>query len=273
MFRLREKEVESAVVWYESNRFWGALATAIGIVLVVVAAMKHDLRFLLLFAIPFAMIAGWTITSIFANKKARVILTGIGAGIVCIGLIRLNVWLRPQPGLVLRTKPETEKLRIVGTPADVSIEVGRRTFGMMYPRDMTIWVVNKGPESIHLTGCYGARNYEAAWFALKNLDVVKDFEDTVWSDFVEFHSRRQSYGSLPGNSMVTLNFVGNSLVPPDRNVPPESYQEYFVGVLEYSDSFGEHQIEHCSYINLKDLRAVPCRSHNGPSRLTAICGP
>jgi len=37
-----------AAPWYESNMVWGPVALASGIVLAVVAAMKHDLRWLLL---------------------------------------------------------------------------------------------------------------------------------------------------------------------------------------------------------------------------------
>src|ERR1035441_287140 len=52
-------KVQSAVPWYESTALWGALGAAVAIVLVVVAAMVKDLRWLLIVAWPFFCLAGW----------------------------------------------------------------------------------------------------------------------------------------------------------------------------------------------------------------------
>jgi hypothetical protein len=98
IFKLRES-VPHSPPWFESNRVWGGGGICLAIVFTVVAAMKKDLRWMLILAWPFAVITLWTITAAFRYKTVRVLLTAIIAILVAFGLYRLNVWLRPIPEL------------------------------------------------------------------------------------------------------------------------------------------------------------------------------
>jgi hypothetical protein len=77
--------------WWESNVLWGGAA----IVFTVIAAMKKDLRWMLILAWPCFTMTLWKMTSILAVKRSRKILTGIGTVFIAAGLYGLNAWLRP----------------------------------------------------------------------------------------------------------------------------------------------------------------------------------
>ena len=53
--------------FHESNLFWGSISIAIGIVLTVVAAMMHDIRWLLIFAWVFFALGIWRVRNILAK--------------------------------------------------------------------------------------------------------------------------------------------------------------------------------------------------------------
>ena len=81
--------------WYESNLFWGPVALAVGIVLTVVAAMKHDLRCLLWFAWACFEVAIWSL----ARRTRRALLASIlilDGVLVGGGLLGINHWLHPE---------------------------------------------------------------------------------------------------------------------------------------------------------------------------------
>ena len=44
---------------FQSTLLWGCIGTAVAVVLTVVAAMMRDIRWILIFAWPFASFAGW----------------------------------------------------------------------------------------------------------------------------------------------------------------------------------------------------------------------
>jgi hypothetical protein len=81
--------------WYESNLLWVPLSTGIGILLTVVAAMKHDLRWLLWIGGLCFSVAGWRIFAHFRSAAWRRTLTGISIVFVFGGLYWMGVWLRP----------------------------------------------------------------------------------------------------------------------------------------------------------------------------------
>lgn len=89
--RDNEKPDQSAVPWYESNLFWGPLALAGGILLTVVAAMKHDLTWLLWFAwVCFGVVIWW-----LARRTREVLLISVlGVVVAGAGLLWLSNWLR-----------------------------------------------------------------------------------------------------------------------------------------------------------------------------------
>jgi hypothetical protein len=86
--------------WYErtleSTLLWGSLGTAIGIVLVVAAAMTKDLRGLLILAWPFFCLAAWAIVKGSGVKRlARI--TVVASVIIGASLYGLNRLLAPTP--------------------------------------------------------------------------------------------------------------------------------------------------------------------------------
>ena len=88
-------KVQSAVPWYESTALWGALGAAVAIVLVVVAAMVKDLRWLLIVAWPFFCLAGWA--ALRGVKRSIIKWPSIGftSCLIGCGLLWANSILRP----------------------------------------------------------------------------------------------------------------------------------------------------------------------------------
>lgn len=83
--------------WYQSTLLWGLLSLAGAIVLTVVAAMRHDIRWLLWFAWPLASWAIWEFLSYFNIRlKARLIIVSGGVVIFAIGIYGLYGWLSPE---------------------------------------------------------------------------------------------------------------------------------------------------------------------------------
>jgi hypothetical protein len=82
------------VPWYEGTMLWGAGGSAIAIVLTVIAAMKHDLRWLLIFAWPFATLAVLAICRAVLNRKALVVTLTCFLSVACaLALHKLDLWL------------------------------------------------------------------------------------------------------------------------------------------------------------------------------------
>lgn len=78
--------------WYESNLLWAPVTLGVGTILTVVAAMKHDLRWLLIFAWVCFAVAAWVI----GRRLSRVWwITGIAAFALTGIFLWMNWWLRP----------------------------------------------------------------------------------------------------------------------------------------------------------------------------------
>jgi hypothetical protein len=134
------------------------------------------------------------------------------------------------------------------------------------PVEMMISVANAGQE-VHASGCYVPVGNMGAVWALQDQTPV---EERIWGEFVDNHPKRQSYGAIPQNAAVQVNLASRPLTPDNASLG-RSYRMYFVGIVEYSDSEGDHQIEHCSYVDMADRKALACQHHNGPAKPTAIC--
>jgi hypothetical protein len=100
----------AAPPFYETNLFLFGAGTTISVVLTVVAAMKHDLRWLLVLAWPFAMLA--VLAGIRATKKSlpfkivTLCIGGVLAAVVLVGIgIELKPDLAPSPSQVATTTP------------------------------------------------------------------------------------------------------------------------------------------------------------------------
>jgi hypothetical protein len=81
------------ISWYESNLLWGGGSTCLNLICVVAAVMKHDLRWLLILAWPFGVIA------VFALLKGlRLRLWIIFPCAILIGfiLLEINILLNPN---------------------------------------------------------------------------------------------------------------------------------------------------------------------------------
>jgi hypothetical protein len=96
---------EDKTAWYESNLLWGPLALAGAIVLTVVAATKHDLRWLLWFAWPCFAICIWWVAKL---TKEKWIVTVLGTAIAGAALLWLSSWLRPEPPQQVKAEDHTQ---------------------------------------------------------------------------------------------------------------------------------------------------------------------
>jgi len=108
-------------VWYQSTLLWGSASLAVTIVFTVVAAMKKDLRWLLILAWPFGCIAAWELIGYFARpKRVRMLITICAALLFGISLFGMNLWLKPQPEIPLPQLPSPPVREI--RPYDLSID-------------------------------------------------------------------------------------------------------------------------------------------------------
>jgi hypothetical protein len=62
-------EEQAAPPWYQSTLFWGCVGAFLAIVLTVLAAMMHDVRWVLAFAWPFAAFAAWEFARTYFSRK------------------------------------------------------------------------------------------------------------------------------------------------------------------------------------------------------------
>jgi hypothetical protein len=85
----------SGAPWYESNVLWGGN----GIVLVVVAAMMHNLCWLLCFAWACFVYTVWNGTRTLSRR--RWLWFSVGVVLVSIALLGLKVWICPKSTPVL----------------------------------------------------------------------------------------------------------------------------------------------------------------------------
>lgn len=87
------RKLKSQVVWYESQLIWGPLPLGAGIVLTVVASMKHDLRWLLWFAAPCFIVASWAVLGNWLRTWRLSVALVIVATFVCGTIYQINMWL------------------------------------------------------------------------------------------------------------------------------------------------------------------------------------
>jgi hypothetical protein len=92
------RELSPVEKHHESNLFWGPIAIGCSIVLTVIAAKKHDLRFLFFVAWPCLVFGAWHLSKRIPYKALSYWITGISCVVVAGGLWGLNLWLSPQGG-------------------------------------------------------------------------------------------------------------------------------------------------------------------------------
>src|SRR6266481_4429067 len=90
---MRGKIRDQQVPWYESNLLWGPVSLGAGILLAVVAAMKHDLRWLLCFAAPFFVFAAWSLLKRWLRRWWLVAVLVSCTLLICGSLYGLGIWL------------------------------------------------------------------------------------------------------------------------------------------------------------------------------------
>jgi hypothetical protein len=88
--RTVSKEISRQWPWYESTLLWGAGGAGIAVVLVVVAAMMEDLRWLLIIAWLFLCLATWSIVRHLLHRSVRWIAFSSLSIVIAIGLGRLD---------------------------------------------------------------------------------------------------------------------------------------------------------------------------------------
>jgi hypothetical protein len=129
--------------WYESNLFWGLVALGAGILLTVVAAMKHDLRWLLWLAWPCFVFASWTVIKRVKRVWVRRIAAGACIVVVGAGLYGMGIWLRiteaSTPDALFQAQlNELEQLEdFVGTKDESEL---REVFGLSKLLSVNLWI-------------------------------------------------------------------------------------------------------------------------------------
>lgn len=120
-------EPEIKTPWYESNLFWGPVSLVAGIILTVVAAMTHDLRWLLLFAWGCFGVTAWSLAKRTASTRIVFVLSMLLVG-TC--LLLLSDWLKPplspeavQP--VVRPYAIIEEIPLSSLPESLTNHVPR----------------------------------------------------------------------------------------------------------------------------------------------------
>lgn len=87
--------------WWERNSFWGWFSLGIAIVLTVIAAMRHDVRWLLILSFPCFLGALWALVRQIETSWKKVTIMLVGAIMISGGLHRLYVWVpetrKPYP--------------------------------------------------------------------------------------------------------------------------------------------------------------------------------
>jgi hypothetical protein len=82
--------------WYETNLIWVPISIGLGTLPAVIAAMKHDLRWLLIISWICFVVAAW----VAARRTVPIaswLYTFIAGTVFAVSLGGLNIWLRPTP--------------------------------------------------------------------------------------------------------------------------------------------------------------------------------
>jgi len=107
------------VPWYESNLLWGPVALGVSILLTVVAAMMHDLRWLLWLALPCFLFACWSVGKGRTRPWWRWTLLAVYLVLACGGLYLISVRLRPTEEST-NTKLEVQPSQVSSPPVVAS---------------------------------------------------------------------------------------------------------------------------------------------------------
>lgn len=110
------------VPWYESNLFWGPVPLGTGILLAVVAAMKHDLRWLLWFAAPCFIFASWTLAKRWLRGWSLGMTVLVAGLLICGGMYWIDIWLgRPESSGQNKSSPDTTATVTNQAPPQVGV--------------------------------------------------------------------------------------------------------------------------------------------------------
>lgn len=158
--------------WYESNLFWGPVALGAGILLTVVAAMKHDLRWLLWLAWPSFVFAFWTVIKCVNPVRVRRIAIGACVVVVGTGLYGMGIWLRipeaSSPDALFQAQlSELEQLEgFIGMKNESEL---REVFGFQRLLSVNLWIWRSGlapdkysPQEINAIDAYIKSNVNQA---------------------------------------------------------------------------------------------------------------
>jgi lysylphosphatidylglycerol synthetase-like protein (DUF2156 family) len=85
----------------QSTAFWGCVGAFMAIVLMVVAAMMHDVRWVLAFAWPFAVFAAWEFARTCSSRK-RIVNSVTGISVIVTGALLGWLYLALAPPRVTR---------------------------------------------------------------------------------------------------------------------------------------------------------------------------
>lgn len=152
---------EQPVPWYETNLFWGPLALGVGILLAVVAAMKHDLKWLLYFAAPCFVFAAWALL----RRWVKSWLLALCVLVAAVLIVAAGYWMivrLGKPDTVQTPAPEPPKEQV--SQRDAVLGWGAATQTSMY---MTV-------NTAKITAPVGYRIFVSCRVGDSHIDALED---------------------------------------------------------------------------------------------------
>jgi hypothetical protein len=110
-----------AIPWHESNLLWGSLGLFGAVVFTVVAAMMHDPRWLLILALPFGIMAVWSLLKGLGWRPWTYI-----PGAILVGFILLEVSTLLNPKILEQGRPNfaISAPETMKTPPELKAQLG-----------------------------------------------------------------------------------------------------------------------------------------------------
>jgi hypothetical protein len=233
--------------WYEGNMFWGPFSLGVGIVLTVVAAMRHDLRWLLLFAGACFVVAGWRIAKAIGRRVSLVTL------LIAV-FIAGGFW-----ELYSRLKQEAVPPPVVQR-ADIRVKtLGITVMGQDRLPTLDVHFENKGSLSADVQSYYGV-------YTSGEQDSA-DLESRLFQRMLD-ESKKVTVRTytVPGGSPRYMHYTGARplTTEEERQIRSGRVAMYFIGKLVYRDALGWRAYEYCAYMT-NEPRTFTCLGHNGPA--------
>lgn len=240
--------------WYESNLLWFGLTTFIAIILTLVPAMKHDLRWLLWIAWIFASIPLWMINNQVTQQSWKILRIPsfvLSISLVGYGLYALNGLLEPSP-------VEHAQLHITRRGPIVTKQG--------FPARLDVYYANRGEiDAIEVATATTMKFVELG----NTVDSARRTEESVIDELKNnLSSPNMIKGTVPPGAEFHFTIQGPILDANDFSVPPQSTETEIaregkllltVALIRYRDRYNkERTVEMCVYLDKPAPRVMNC---------------